>query len=506
MGNMKSGLRTPPAQSRFGPWFYETPDDAMGDVTFVGILSFFVSLAVIQFLASFGLFSQILNIRDKKERWEFIKRSAVRYACIFFMIFLGWAILGSNFAYTWREGYVDATVPYRAGSAEHIHARIGLHVGLRGINVTLVGLPTRQHCQLINWNEQYLWSEGQNELGGWLQGRFGVGPYSNLLAQQFRAGQARGTPLPILEVLEWLTIDGEKIRWNRWFLFGGYYCHVFLWLAFTFWVLTIIVTFINPATGALWLALTGCAMWFAAALYHGLTEKANPDLKIPFDGGFIEPKFGWAYHLTLVLGILVNLLGIALYAGFTYFGFKTDAFTLSTKSGAPVSSFNAQEAELVEVKEQEAADKSMTDEEGEEEEPKTGFRAPSKRQVTFARSFSVMQAGIRKPSFPEPDTMGQPRDSNGSIQGLAAPSTIGGRSSRRTKKLFGRPTDSLHVRSARPTTNNHQHTDTFDDLAGVLDTLGKQNELAVLSEAAEEEEEEMPANKTNKPMNSETTI
>ncbi|EGD74736.1 hypothetical protein PTSG_12394 [Salpingoeca rosetta] len=503
MGNKESGLRTPPAQSRFGPWFYETNEHGLGDVPFMGILSFFVSFAIIQFVLSFGLISQAVNIRDKKERREFIKRSAVRFCAMFFMIFVGWAILGSSFAYTWKQDYLEGEMPYKAFSNEHIHARVGVHVGLRGLNITLVGLPKRQHCQLIQWNEQYLWSEGQNELGGWLQGRFGFGPYANLLAQQFRAGQMRGTPLPILEVLEWFTIDGEFIRWNRWFRDGGYYCHIFLWLAFVFWVFTIIVAFINPATSSLWLALTGCAMWFGAAVYHGLTEKAEPALKIPFDNRFLEPKFGWAFHLTLVLGILVNIIGLALYYGFRYYGFRTDAFTLSSSekirvhaptSKAASDAYEAKQMELADV----TTEKTAAGEEAVIQEPvydagasRRGFQQPSARRVTFGRTYSVMNSGTsRRRSFEEPSFMGsgfgrpRPRPSQPERGSLGQPS-LRARSSRRTVKHFGRsgPGSTAGPRSVR---SPPRQKDTFEGLAGMLDNLGGSGgDLAPVAEAEE---------------------
>jgi hypothetical protein len=60
-------------------------------------------------------------------------------------VFLGWTIVGSTFSYKWSEAEIVDTFRYRAGSNEHVHARLGLHMGLTGFNVTLVGLPEQQH-------------------------------------------------------------------------------------------------------------------------------------------------------------------------------------------------------------------------------------------------------------------------------------------------------------------------------------------------------------------------
>lgn len=533
MGNKETFLRDPPAQSRFGPWFYETKLNALGDIPFVGILSFFVAFAAIQLLLSFGLISQISNIRDKKERSQYMKRTFIRYASMFFMIFLGWAILAANFSYTWKEDELEGVFPYRAGSSQHVHATIGVHVGLRGLNITLLGEPKEQDCQLIQWNEQYLWSEGQNELGGWLQGRFGFGPYSNLLAQQFRAGQWRGTPIPILEVLEWFTIDGELIRWNRWFISGGYYCHIFLWLAFTFWAMTIVVTFINAQTGALWLALTGVSMWFAAALYHGLTEMAEPTLRIPFDNRFLEPKFGWAFHMTLALGVIVNVLGLALYAGYRYLGFNDSAFVLSfadhkSVTDTKMAAIAAQYEERMQLEDVTTTTTATSAPAGTDSgngfssapdtnaiQPRRGFQQ-TRRSVRnpFARGYSVMNSGTsRRGSQP---FAGSTRSQRGSASSVGsggheravhfaeetpysfdnAPSHYGSgmraRSSRRTKKVFGRPANPTSERGQRSV----RHKDTFEATADVLRSMGNDG-LGTLDEDPTEDSDGVVYNVTD---------
>ena len=67
----------------------------------------------------------------------------------------------------WECGSLDVRTVYRAGSGKHINATIGVYVGLRGMNVTLKGLPPHQNGDLIDYNEHFSWT--------WLQGKPGFG-------------------------------------------------------------------------------------------------------------------------------------------------------------------------------------------------------------------------------------------------------------------------------------------------------------------------------------------
>ena len=45
----------------------------------------------------------------------------------------------SNFAYTWETSEIHTRTKYKAGEGREISADIGVHIGLRGINITLKG-------------------------------------------------------------------------------------------------------------------------------------------------------------------------------------------------------------------------------------------------------------------------------------------------------------------------------------------------------------------------------
>lgn len=45
----------------------------------------------------------------------------------------------SNFSYTWDTAEIHTRTKYKAGTGKEISADIGVHIGLRGINITLKG-------------------------------------------------------------------------------------------------------------------------------------------------------------------------------------------------------------------------------------------------------------------------------------------------------------------------------------------------------------------------------
>lgn len=67
----------------------------------------------------------------------------------------------------WERGSLNIKTPYHSGSASYINASIGLNIGLRGMNVTLKGLPPIQNSHQIDYNEHFSWT--------WLQGKPGFG-------------------------------------------------------------------------------------------------------------------------------------------------------------------------------------------------------------------------------------------------------------------------------------------------------------------------------------------
>jgi hypothetical protein len=47
-------------------------------------------------------------------------------------------LIASNFGQAWEVGEVTTQTSYKAGTKENIHATVGVMLGLRSINVTLL--------------------------------------------------------------------------------------------------------------------------------------------------------------------------------------------------------------------------------------------------------------------------------------------------------------------------------------------------------------------------------
>ena len=165
---------------------------------------------------------------------------------VFVALWIGTVLLVTNFAYTWETDTQCVRTQYKAytrpNAEVEIQAEVGLHIGLRGINITLLERPFAECSgegsdaeaaeylrerpfpgEDINYNEAFRWADP------WFEGRFGFGRFASRLNREFRAAQFTGDPYPILWIAEYFTLDGEQLRWFRKYRQGGWYAHIFLW-------------------------------------------------------------------------------------------------------------------------------------------------------------------------------------------------------------------------------------------------------------------------------------
>jgi len=230
------------------------------------------------------------------------KRQFLQMSSFFISLFIGAVILECNFGGEWQVSVIHTRVQYSAYDGQMIDSYLGLHIGLRGINVTLVGIPIQMGNETINYNDHFNWE--------WMQGRHSFGMYGGKISQDFREMELRGAPLPILGVADAFIPDGEYIRWGRNFRVAGYYAHIMLWLAFCAWIVTNVLFMLNVKTGSQGLIVTGWMMLMANILYAGtLSWNYNP-FSIPFQDGVINPVYGWSFWLCLAVGLFCCVLGI----------------------------------------------------------------------------------------------------------------------------------------------------------------------------------------------------
>ncbi|KAL6444750.1 hypothetical protein ACFW04_002070 [Cataglyphis niger] len=253
------------------------------------------TLIVIFVIISIAYISIIPGYRKRQSIYVTIK--------IGFSIVIGCLLIIENFGQEWEYGSTKSKTPYRAGVGQEIEAQMAVKIGLRSVNITLKADPeegTLFAKETIDYNERFPWT--------WDQGRIGFGPYAGLLQRTFREGQRRGLPIPILWIAEYFIIDGEGIRFGRFYRTAGWYCHILLWTAFACWILANIflqsvsryVAYLTGLIGGL--QLLTCLVWVCI---H------NPiPLIIPFEDGVIKMALGLHFWMTFGCGLFCVLLAI----------------------------------------------------------------------------------------------------------------------------------------------------------------------------------------------------
>ncbi|XP_072748147.1 dual oxidase maturation factor 1-like [Anoplolepis gracilipes] len=252
-------------------------------------------LITIFIIISIACISIIPGYRKKQSIYVTIKIS--------FSIVIGCFLIVENFGQEWEYGSTESKTSYRAGVGQEIMAQMAVKIGLRSVNITLKADPqegTLLAKETIDYNERFPWT--------WDQGRIGFGPYAGLLQRTFREGQRKGLPIPILWIAEYFVIDGEGIRFGRFYRTAGWYCHILLWTAFACWILANIflqsvsryVAYLTSMIGGL--QLLTCLVWVCI---H------NPiPLVIPFEDNVIKMTLGLHFWMTFGCGLFCVLLAI----------------------------------------------------------------------------------------------------------------------------------------------------------------------------------------------------
>lgn len=254
------------------------------DVRIYGIIYGFVIL-------TFSLYIAIIGVRGIDRLYVFVR--------ITVGLFIGAVILVCNFGYGWECGSVEGSLQYKALMKENVKAEIGIKVGLRGVNITLLGIPKKQlNNETINYNERFSWE--------WEQGKPGFGPEAGRFNREFRSAQTKGLPYPILWAAQYFTIDEGNFRHGRYYRTAGWYGHIIMWMAFPLWLLSCILFFMVIRYGAYFLALTGSCLLLTNILFSSI-RNAVP-LVPRFDSKPLHLHYSWCYYLVLITGILCLLL------------------------------------------------------------------------------------------------------------------------------------------------------------------------------------------------------
>ncbi|XP_015177400.1 PREDICTED: dual oxidase maturation factor 1-like [Polistes dominula] len=230
------------------------------------------------------------------------KRSIYVTIKISFSLIIGCFLLLENFGQEWEVGSIETVAPYKAGSNAEIDSVISVKIGLRSVNITLKGKGKNGELQneIINYNERFSWT--------WDQGRFGFGPYSGLIQRSLRSAQRKGLPIPILWVAEYFVIDGEGIRFGRFYRTAGWYCHILLWAAFSCWIVSNIMLQSVSRYAAYLIGLVGGLQILTCILWS--TIRNETPLVIPFENETLTLHFGLHFWMSVACGIFCIILAL----------------------------------------------------------------------------------------------------------------------------------------------------------------------------------------------------
>ncbi|NXT28750.1 DOXA2 factor, partial [Syrrhaptes paradoxus] len=258
------------------PFYVQQRKSSVFDVSTIIVIVVFLTVA-----CSFLLI--IPGIRGRARLYWTIR--------IFFSLFVGVVIVVVQFTGDWETGWVTANTSYKSFSRALVNADIGLHVGLAGVNVTLVGNPVNQVNETINYNEHFAWS------------------FSADYDHSYGEGLEKGLPSPILYVAEKFTRQ-SPCGVHRQYRISGHYASATLWVAFCTWLISNIL-FSMPVLvyGGYMLLVTGAFMIFS--LLSFFTVRNSPMCPIQFGTATLRTGYGGSFWLTLAIGLFCFVAGIA---------------------------------------------------------------------------------------------------------------------------------------------------------------------------------------------------
>ncbi|XP_074862858.1 dual oxidase maturation factor 2 [Carettochelys insculpta] len=206
-------------------------------------------------------------------------------------LFIGAVIVAVQFTGDWETGWVTVNAPYKSFSSAVVNADVGLHIGLGGVNVTLVGNPVNQLNETISYNEHFPWYFGEN------------------YDQTYTNSLAKGLPSPILYVAEKFTQQSPCGVYSQ-YRISGHYASATMWVAFCAWLISNML-FSMPVLvyGGYMSLITGTFMIFSLLSFS--TVRNSPMCAIQFGPASLQTVYGASFWLTLATSLLCFLIGVA---------------------------------------------------------------------------------------------------------------------------------------------------------------------------------------------------
>ncbi|NXL95918.1 DOXA2 factor, partial [Alectura lathami] len=213
---------------------------------------------------------------------------------VLFSLMVGAVIVVVQFTGDWENGWVTANTSYKSFSRAMVNADIGLHVGLAGVNITLVGNPVNQVNETINYNEHFAWS------------------FDADYDHSYSEGLEKGLPSPILYVAEKFTTQ-SPCNVHRQYRISGHYASATLWVAFCTWLISNML-FSMPVIvyGGYMILVTGAFMIFSLLSFS--TVRNSLVCPIQFGAATLHTVYGASFWLTLAVGLFCFVAGITIVA------------------------------------------------------------------------------------------------------------------------------------------------------------------------------------------------
>ncbi|KAL8197164.1 UNVERIFIED_CONTAM: hypothetical protein K2H54_014443 [Gekko kuhli] len=204
-------------------------------------------------------------------------------------LFIGGVIVAVQFTSDWESGRVTANTTYKSFSPDVVYADVGVHIGLAGVNITLVGKPVGQLNETINYNEHFSWLFGKD--------------YDH----EFQEGLERGLPNPILYAAEKFSTLSPCGMHGQ-YRIAGHYASATLWVAFCAWLVSnMLFVMPVPVYGGYMMLVTGAFLIFALLSFS--TVRSSSPCVIHFGSASLQPVYGVSFWLTLATGLLCFLIG-----------------------------------------------------------------------------------------------------------------------------------------------------------------------------------------------------
>ncbi|XP_009510512.2 dual oxidase maturation factor 2 [Phalacrocorax carbo] len=195
---------------------------------------------------------------------------------------VGVVIVAVQFTGDWETGWVTANTSYKSFSHALVNVDIGVHVGLAGVNVTLMGNPVNQVNETINYNEHFAWT------------------FDADYDRSYSEGLDRGLPSPILYVAEKFTTQ-SPCNMHRQYRISSHYASATLWVAFCTWLISNML-FSLPVLvyGGYMLLVTGAFMIFSLLSFS--TVRNSLMCPMQFGTAILRTGYGGSFWLTLAIG------------------------------------------------------------------------------------------------------------------------------------------------------------------------------------------------------------